>query len=39
MVNLPSKMYPNATRSVAIRRTYYKGEGSTSFGLQEIFGV
>ena len=32
MVNLPAKIFPNATRTVAIRRTYYKGEGSVSFG-------
>ena len=32
MVNLPSKMNPNATRTVAIRRVYYRGEGSVSFG-------
>jgi hypothetical protein len=37
MVYLPSELYPNATRPVAIRRTYYRGEGSVSFGFTGSF--
>ena len=37
MINLPSKMYPNTTRTVAIRRAYYRGEDSVSFGFTGNF--
>jgi 3D (Asp-Asp-Asp) domain-containing protein len=37
MINLPSKMNPNVTRTVAMRRTYYKGEDSVSFGFTGNF--
>jgi len=33
LIYLPSKLYPNTARPIAIHRTYYKGEDSISFGL------
>jgi len=37
LINLPAKLYPNATRSIALYRTYYKGEDSISFGFTGNF--
>jgi len=37
LFNLPSKLYPNTSRPVAIHRTYYKGEDSISFGFTGDF--
>jgi len=37
LINLPSKLYPNATRPIAIHRTYYKGEDTISFGFTGNF--
>jgi len=37
LINLPSKLYPNTTRSIAIYRTYWKEEDSVSFGFTGNF--
>jgi len=37
LINLPPKLYPNATRPIAIHRAYYKGEDTISFGFTGNF--